>query len=90
MKTGINSQLNANLLQLLIYKINTDLFKCIKFEDFKASDVQHPNEGDLLHCWVLATTKSKNWKEEKTGNNKPEHKLERGLTIKVQLHMSTM
>merc|ERR1719209_2779395 len=40
------------LLQLFVDKIDADLFESVKFEDLKAGDVQHANEGDFLHSWV--------------------------------------
>ena len=46
----------AHLLKLFIDEVDTDLFKGVELEDFKAGDVQHADEGDLLHGWVLTTT----------------------------------
>ena len=46
-------------MQLLVDKIDADLFESVKFEDLKAGDVQHANEGDLLHCWVAGNKRSK-------------------------------
>ena len=40
------------LLKLLIDKVDADLFERVEFENFESSDVQHANEGDLLHCGV--------------------------------------
>ena len=40
------------LLKLLIDKVDANLFECVEFEDFESSDVEHANEGDLLHCGV--------------------------------------
>ena len=40
------------LLKLLIDKVDANLFECVEFEDFESGDVEHANEGDLLHCGV--------------------------------------
>ena len=50
-------QFIAHLLQLLVDKVDTDLFKRIELENLEASNVQHTNEGDLLHCWVAEQQK---------------------------------
>ena len=40
------------LLKLLIDKVDADLFERVEFENFESSNVQHADEGDLLHCGV--------------------------------------
>ena len=40
------------LLQLLVTKVDTDLFKGVKFEDLKTSNIQNSNEIDFLHGWI--------------------------------------
>ena len=40
------------LLKFLIDKVDADLFECVEFENFESSNVQHADEGDLLHCGV--------------------------------------
>ena len=63
----------VHLLKLLIDKVDTDLFKGVKLEDLEAGDVQHTNEGDLLHGWVLGkieTGKVFDKVEEKPNNRK--------------------
>ena len=50
-------QFIAHLLQLLVDKVDTDLFKRIELENLEASNVQHTNEGDLLHCWIAGQQK---------------------------------
>ena len=47
----------THLLQLLVDKVDADLFKCIELKNLKASNIQHSNEGDLLHCWVAGQQK---------------------------------
>ena len=67
------------MLQLLIAKVDADLFKCIELEDLKRGDfrkkgfgrftglktgnVKDANEVDFLHRWVLTRT---NLNQEKT------------------------
>ena len=38
-----------HLLELLIDKVDTDLFEGVKLKNFKSGDVEDTNEGDLLH-----------------------------------------
>ena len=40
------------LLKFLIDKVDADLFERVEFENFESSNVQHADEGDLLHCGV--------------------------------------
>ena len=40
------------LLKLLIDKVDADLFERVEFENFESSNVQHADEGHLLHCGV--------------------------------------
>ena len=46
------------LLQLLITKVDANLFECVKFENFKSSDVEDADEVHFLrslNCviWII-------------------------------------
>ena len=55
----IFSSVITHLLQFFIDKVDTDLLKRIELKNLEAGNVQHTNEGDLLHCWVAGQKKSK-------------------------------
>ena len=40
------------LLKLFVHKIDHQLFKGIEIENFKSSDIQHPNVVDFFHGWI--------------------------------------
>merc|ERR1719187_2827703 len=40
------------LLKLLVDVVNTNLFKSVKFENLKSSNIEHTNVGNLLHAGV--------------------------------------
>ena len=50
-------QFIAHLLQFLVDKVDTDLFKGIELKNLETGNVQHTNEGDFLHCWVAGQQK---------------------------------
>ena len=47
------------LLELFVTEVDADLLKGIELKNLEAGNVQHTNEGDLLHCWVAGQKKSK-------------------------------
>ena len=79
--------LNAHLLQFFVDKVDTDLFKGIEFKNLKAGDVQHANEGDLLHCWVAGNKKSKKKQKYLTMFDTDNSKYSKNLTC---LHKSVV